>query len=253
MLKQLKLSFEKPVGKTPNYFWAYNMYSSLLEKIDDQYINHLHEKGLKPISQYLVFPKRKEIFSWRINLIGKESMQHFLPVLQNVASYYIDNHKTELTPLEKKVEKTFTEKTFIKKYLVDDPFSNMITISIQTPCSFKSKEEYIIYPSIELIVKSAIQKWNSFAEELIIEDEKTIFRLMDAARIVSYKLESFKYHVKSVRIPSFLGEITLSVRGCEETVRLFNMLMNYLEFSGMGIKSALGMGGVLINNNTRSM
>ena len=47
-----------------------------------------------------------------------------------------------------------------------------------------------------------------------------------------------------VRIPAFIGKITMRVDGTETMRRFVRLLLEYSEYSGIGIKCSLGMGAV---------
>ncbi len=43
-----------------------------------------------------------------------------------------------------------------------------------------------------------------------------------------------------------MGKITIIIRGPEQLARLAGALISFAEYSGLGIKTALGMGGVKV-------
>ncbi|NLB78464.1 MAG: CRISPR system precrRNA processing endoribonuclease RAMP protein Cas6 [Clostridiaceae bacterium] len=147
--------------------------------------------------------------------------------------------------------KSFSETEFAEKYLVTEPYATKIRITHITPCSFKSNEQYTIFPSPHLIIKSAVQKWNLYPEKYSVNDEEAIEQLIENTRIQSYNLRSTRYHVKGAVIPSFIGDTTITVRGPEPLLQLINLLMMFLEFSGLGMKTSLGMGGCKIERISR--
>lgn len=251
MLKQIKITL-KPYGEQkPNVFWCYNLYGALMQKIDPHYADFLHTTGLKPINQYVYSKKDDENLYWTINLIGQETSEVFMDVLMNTDSFMVEHHQAEMQVIGREITAETSEMELAEKYLVEDEGKKSITISTITPCAFRSNDSYAIIPSPGLIINSAVQKWNAFATEVAISDEEAVRQIIEATKITAYQLKSFQYHIKGVKIPSFYGDTTLSIRGPEPMVRLFNLLMHYLEFSGLGIKCSLGMGGVNIIERRR--
>jgi CRISPR-associated endoribonuclease Cas6 len=251
MLKQIRLTMKPPAGQKPNVFWAYNLYGALMQKIDPHYADFLHTTGFKPINQYIYTKKNDENIYWTVNLIGKEAAEAFLDILMNTNSVTLEHHQTELQVVGREMTKEASEMELVQKYLLEDEAKASVTISTLTPCAFRSNDSYVIIPSPGLIINSAVQKWNAFATEVAISDEEAVRQIIDATKITAYKLKSFQYHFKGVKIPSFYGDVTLSMRGPEPMLRLFNLLMHYLEFSGLGIKCSLGMGGVNITERRK--
>ena len=54
--------------------------------------------------------------------------------------------------------------------------------------------------------------------------------------------------MEGIKIPSFVGEVTIRINGPEQMVNLANMLLKYGQYSSIGIKSAMGMGAVLVED-----
>jgi CRISPR-associated endoribonuclease Cas6 len=50
--------------------------------------------------------------------------------------------------------------------------------------------------------------------------------------------------MEGVKIPSFVGKITFRMHGAQTMTNLAQMLFRFGEYSGIGIKTALGMGAV---------
>lgn len=249
MLKKINVHMEMDRDSQITHSWAFYLYSALNEIISKSYADTLHQEGLKPVSQFLKLDRNeKSKFTWIVNLIGKEAIDNISNVIENTDKYYINKYQTEFRVKGIDSQEVITEKCILDKYLTENRFCRRMSIVFISPCSFKSNEQYVIIPTIELIIKSAIQKWNVFSKEAVIEDKEAIEQIISHTRIEDYNLRSIKYELKSVYIPSFTGKITLSNSGPEPMVRLFNLLLNYLQYSGLGIKSSLGMGGCEVYN-----
>ena len=62
--------------------------------------------------------------------------------------------------------------------------------------------------------------------------------------IKRYNLRSTKYLLGDVKIPSFFGEIECYINAPQHIVNMVHMLAEFAEYSGVGIKTTLGMGGI---------
>jgi CRISPR-associated endoribonuclease Cas6 len=235
MVKQIKLFLESTTEKNPHYLWGYNLYGVLMQKLNPDYAELFHRDGQKPISQYLEVIKHKDKTAtsvWTINLLGQEAIEEVLPILLKENSFIIENHDTKLKVVKCEEGKTLTENEFAQQHLITRRYSTKMRIVHITPCSFKTKEQYAIFPSAELIIKSAVQKWNFFSKGIEINDDEAIEQLFRSVRINNYFLRSTGYHLKGIVIPSFIGNTVLTIRGPEPMIRLFNMLISFLEYSG---------------------
>jgi CRISPR-associated endoribonuclease Cas6 len=247
MIKKVSLTLKSQSQEQPNIFWGYNLYGALMQKINPDYAEYLHNEGLKPINQYLLPHKTDDgkTAVWHINLLGQEAIENTLPIFETLTEININNHNTVLKVENIQISETVTEEQLLNNYLCELSANNKININYITPCSFKSNNQYVIFPTAELIIKSAIQKWNAYSTQAIIDDEDALLQLIEQTRIDRYSLKSFIYHVKGTMIPSFTGYTTLAIKGPLPMVRLFNLLMHFLEYSGLGIKTTLGMGGCI--------
>ena len=104
----------------------------------------------------------------------------------------------------------------------------------------------MLFPSAELIIKSLIAKWNAACSEFAIDDDELLKLLLSGVSIAGYSLSSRDFRMKNQRISAFVGSIMLRAKLSEPLFRLYSTLLAFGGYSGVGIKTALGMGGVKI-------
>jgi CRISPR-associated endoribonuclease Cas6 len=121
------------------------------------------------------------------------------------------------------------------------------TVKFITPTTFKTQGEYIIFPNINNIYSNLLMKWNSFSKEILLDDKDTQNHLVNYTKMIGYKLRSTKYCMESVKINAFIGESCYLIKGPLTLVSVANLLFAYSEFSGIGAKTSVGMGGVQID------
>jgi len=66
--------------------------------------------------------------------------------------------------------------------------------------------------------------------------------------VIRYDLKSVSFSLEGVKIPSFIGKITIKLHGTDTMANFVNMLFEFGEYSGVGIKTSLGMGYMKIIN-----
>lgn len=249
MVAKYKIEFEYESKEPPNCFWGYNLYGALMQKLPAKAAERLHENGISPLSQYVTVDRGNNLLIWHVT-VAEDINGQMEETLSRTKEYKLDGHEAVLrmAGFEKTAEIGHIDMALA--YLHEKIPARHLRIKTYTPVSFKTDGEYAIFPSVELIYKSATQKWNAFAEDVIIDDDDVLKQLIENTRIVSYRLNSFYYQIKGVKIPSFFGDVTLYIKGQESLVRMADLVLNYLEFSGLGIKCALGMGGVKITDCT---
>jgi len=250
MLRQIKIKLKIDKGIYPKHYWAYNLYSILQEMLPPDYASYLHQGGINPINNYLIIPSRRYLdeqgVTWVVNVWGEKAIERVLMALSKIQYLEIKSRDTKVGIEEINSGKLIEEKDFVQEYLTRDNSPNLHRLVLLTPTSFRHNNEYVLFPSSELIIKSAVQRWNAYAQETIIDDEQVLDDLIKNSRIVDYSLKSCRYRFKGVKIPSFMGSVSMSIRGPYAMLNLYNLLLNFLPYSGLGIKTSLGMGAVRV-------
>ena len=68
--------------------------------------------------------------------------------------------------------------------------------------------------------------------------------LLEGIRICDYNLHTTRYLLKDNRIPGFIGSLRIDTHLSAPLLEIWKILISFSEYSGIGIKTALGMGGV---------
>ena len=68
--------------------------------------------------------------------------------------------------------------------------------------------------------------------------------------IIHHNIRSTRFPLEGVKIPSFMGEVTIRFNGTDTMARYSKMLLEFGEFSGVGIKCGMGMGAIKIIERT---
>ena len=92
-----------------------------------------------------------------------------------------------------------------------------------------------------------MNKYDASAESNVMMDEEVLDQLSTDTIMIGYRLQSVSFQLEGVRIPSFIGEVRWKIRGPQTMVNYANMLLKFGTYSGVGIKTSLGMGAIEIN------
>lgn len=95
---------------------------------------------------------------------------------------------------------------------------------------------------------SLMNKYDSATAENTMHDEDTLEQICEHAQVIRYDLKSVSFSLEGVKIPSFIGKITIKLHGTDTMANFVNMLFEFGEYSGVGIKTSLGMGYMKIIN-----
>lgn len=64
--------------------------------------------------------------------------------------------------------------------------------------------------------------------------------------VIAYNVRTSKFHLEGVKITGFVGEIAILINGSDIMKKFVNVLFRIGEYTGIGIKSSLGMGAMKI-------
>ena len=216
--------------------------SVMMQRLDKEYADKLHESGLHSYTQALL--KQDNRYVWEINTFNKEAYINILQSLndENFDSFYIEHDKRTVKIVSKKME-CMSKDNFMERYYFGEN-DRYFTIQFRTPTAFKQQGQYVFYPDLMLIFNSLMSKYDAAFEDETIKSEELLEEVIQYSSVVRYQLRSTYYNIGAVRIPSFVGKITIKVSGPQAMVNLANLLFRFGEYSGIGIKTGMGMGNI---------
>lgn len=242
MPAKLQLELKKNNGQKYNYSMAALLQGILMEKISPDYASQLHESGLHPYSQYLSFERDRMI--WNIQTLTKEAEDQIIDVFASEEKLQI-KQRQETIDIVSSVVQRVSEQNLLKKYYFGE-CDSILRLRFLTPTSFKQNGRYMIYPDVRLIFQSLMKKYDAGSRENKIFSEEILEEFENHIGVVGYNLRSTYYYTDHVRIPSFIGTLTLKIRGPQQMANLAWFLAEYGVYSGVGIKTGLGMGAMTV-------
>lgn len=243
---RMKLEADKPEF---GFYQSSNLQGVLMERIDSGYAAGLHEQGLRPYSQHLFCTGKER--EWVVCTTNREAYQQIiLPLMDGgFTDFNLEKREMHITILNKKLNTTPMQELLQEFYSAGcDRYLNLEFVS---PTAFKSDGRYLIFPETRHIFQSFMNKCSASSDDMEMYDEETLEQLTAGTEIIRYHLRSTAFPLEGVRIPSFTGEITIKVTGTETMARYVRFLARFGEYSGVGIKTAMGMGGLRIKERRR--
>ncbi len=218
----------------------------LMSLLDKEYVEWLHTNPLNPYSQYIFYDKEKDCCVWRIATLNEEARKQIIMPLLNLdlKQFHIDGSDTDYKVLSKGITVETDYQTISDKYFLSENNLRYINLSTKTPVTFKSNERYQNFPDVKSLYVSLYNKWNMFNTGISLESDETLEHLTENTILDKYELRSANFTTDGAKIKSFLGDFTLYVKGPAPLVNIANMLFNYAQYSGLGAKTGMGMGGV---------
>lgn len=232
---ELKLKSQEELS----YQMASLFHGALMELLPQEYGDYLHLSQLHPYTQHLEY--RGENWYWIVCALNKEAVQTILyQTLFQLESITIKKKSQKIEI----VQRNFSEITYqeLMNHFYESDSSPYIQLHFMTPTAFKQKGRYLFYPDIRCIFQSLMNKYDSAVRDEIMADEDTLEQLYESSQIIRYDLKSVSFELEGIKIPAFIGKITIKMYGTKTMTNFANILFEFGEYSGVGIKTALGMG-----------
>lgn len=213
----------------------------LMEQIPNDYAEQLHNQSVNPYSLYTARGKLV------INALTDDFFEKIASIL-NLTIVKLTNH--EAIKIERIEIETLTQKELAKIFYAESPV-NQFEIIFNSPTSFKQNGEYVLFPTVGLIFQSVMRKYEALMDGESSIDEEMLHEIETHAKITSFNLRSKYFRVHGQPIPAFVGEIKITIFGANTLISYLRMLLTFGTFSGIGIKSSMGMGAILINERQK--
>ncbi len=234
MVKQYQLTLS-PDKETESHL-GYYMYGALMEHIPFSLGEKYHNDGFTPIRQYIY--RKNGLYLWTVTLFG-EAISPLESALTVGSLWHLHRENIRLTCQSVETSPLL----FPEDFFYRDEQKNILTFHSAT--AFKQKKQYQNIPSTHLLFQSLSRKWNEAFPTAMIEDQdgKGIESMAQGVYFKDYFLKQEKYLLKNQEISGFVGKLQLGFRLSGFHLELCKALLEFGNYSGVGIKTALGMGG----------
>ena len=230
-----------------NYSLSTAFQGYLMDLIDEGFADKMHSSGYHPYSQFVMIVDGK--LRWVINVLDEEAEKFIVKKLleDDVKSVHINKLEDDLNIINKEYFVTTYDELFKECYFKND--SRYIEVRFLTPTAFKQNNRYQFFPDIKLIFQSLMMKYDAASSQNVIFDAELLKHFEENTEIVSYNLRSTSFFVNANKIPAFIGRLVFKINGPMQMANLAYLLLRFGAYSGVGIKSGMGMGGIEVNIN----
>lgn len=223
-----------------NYQQSSNLQGVLMETIDTDYAELLHGNQVNPYSQYVTKEKDKTI--WYVQTMTEEAYQQIICPLSKLNKIEI-RKKGLIEEISTKSIQTWKARKLLDEFYMKD-CPRYLELTFLTPTAFKREGSYVFYPDLRLLYGSLMRKYSGISAQLEMSDEETLNELCAKSEIIKYRLQTVSFPLEKVKITGFVGKICIKIKGSETLARYVRFLLQFGEFSGVGIKTGIGMGAV---------
>lgn len=223
---------------------------ALMEQIDQSYVEELHRPGLHPYRQSLFL--KDGAWIWEVAALNREACERILVPLstETFTGFTIQHNQVKVSIETKTLSAEPYEKLFREFY--EEESKGYYSVWFMTPTSFRKNGHYLFYPDLRCVFQSLMNKYTAASEEESMDSAETLQQLADTSRIMRYDLRSVLFQAEGVKIPAFKGNILIKNTGPQTLKNYLELLFRFGEYSGIGIKCAMGMGNIRIERRNEN-
>lgn len=241
-----RMEMELGLEEALSYQMSSLFHGVLMELLSDEYADKLHQSQLHPYSQHLEWRDKK--WYWVVNCFNEEAVSNIMTgALMNLDDFEIKKRNLNVKICQKNYE-TISHKDFLN-FFYDEEEVRYIQVQFLTSTAFKQRGQYVFYPDLRCIYQSLMNKYEYASRDSMMTDEETLNELCEHSQIVSYELKTVPFSLEKVKIPAFVGKITIKMQGTKTMARFARFLFEFGTYSGVGIKTAIGMGALKVIRN----
>lgn len=221
----------------------------LMELLPADYAEVLHQSRLHPYAQHLEYADGK--WYWVVSCLNEQAVNVIIhDTLEKLKIIEIKKQNITISITQKEY-KEIRHRDLMDRFYEENG-DRYIQVHFVTPTAFKQQGKYSFYPDLRCIYQSLMNKYDSVLDDESMVDEETLQQLYEHSEIIRYDLKSVYFHLEGTRIPSFIGKVTIKLTGTQTMTNFANLLFEFGTYSGVGIKTALGMGNIrLIEQNIK--
>lgn len=241
MLAQLEITLDSDTKLS--YQMGSLFHGALMEILPQEDVEILHQSKLHPYTQHLEFSSTES--KWIITALNQEMIEKiFYAKLLHLKELTLKKPGILVRFAEKHLKECSYKKLTASLYSEQAP--NYIQLHFIVPTAFKSNGKVLFYPDIRAIYISLMNKYAAAVNGLEMRDEEMLEELCARSQIVRYDLKSAPFYLESVKINAFIGKIVIKLSGTQTMRNFANLLFQFGIYSGVGIKTSLGMGAYKI-------
>jgi CRISPR-associated endoribonuclease Cas6 len=220
------------------------MHGALMDSLSQETATYFHTMSLRPYSQCIRWDKESQQPIWRIGTLTDYAFTQIMEALQSVSHIYLKQKGYAIQVQRITVKKQLSYEELARSFLQAESPPSGADYEFLTVTGFKQAGRYVIWPNNQLMYQNLLNRWNTFSPHVKLEAEALAVQLDAHCRLMRYQLHSQAFPIEGRLVYGFSGSQRLTFYGYDMLKRLQGLLAIFAEFSGIGIKTALGMGAV---------
>lgn len=228
----------------PSPYWGGLLHGMLMERLPGEWQERLHGDGARPLSQW-VEPRGGAAFVWRLNVLD-DALAAIIAPLLGEGQRWTCRHLQGDFVFESVARENLSLQAYMKPFFLNETAAPRLRMSFLTTTTHKTQGGYALFPSVELIAGALRRRLCEVEPGMVLADDEALGQIIARTRIVRYRLQSGSFALDGARVQGYTGYVDLNIQGPDPLIRLADMLYCFAPWCGVGVKTALGMGGCAV-------
>ncbi|PMB85058.1 CRISPR-associated endoribonuclease Cas6 [Dolosicoccus paucivorans] len=228
------------------------LHGLLMEWLPPLIAQQLHETDVNPYSMSVNYCQN--YFQWEINALTDEMSTIFSNILlcESLAQFELKSFNQMSCAIIERRAETLSPKE-LAHHFYQRPSNHLLDLTFNSPTAFKQQGQYVLFPDIRLIFQSLQNKYSSIFEEDPKDNLELLEEVENCVSIHRFNIQSSVIYVHGHGVPGFTGRVVLKLKGNDVLKSYVEMLASFGEYSGVGMKTSIGMGSIKINHRKESI
>ena len=228
----------------PQPAWGSMMHGMLMERLPEEWQALLHTDQSRPLSQWVEVKSPVQLV-WHIGVTADTLGDRIDSLLKTGDVWRCEHLKADMTVTGFQHHR-ITAAEYLKRFFLAEKPCPGVYLTFMTPTTHKSQGRYVVFPSVDLIARNLNAHFCAMAPDFALSDATALDQVIAHTYIARYRLESMRYYLEGAVVSGYTGRLQLRFNGPDPLKRLAGVLFSFAEYSGVGIKTALGMGGCTV-------
>lgn len=239
MLYRIKIPVTFPKGRHAHPAMGSIFHGALMERFAPEIAHAFHQSGMRSYSQSISWNKHKDVSVWQIRAFNNATADAFLEALQKSPELYLkqQGYTVHLGPVS-------YQKQELDQILHFKNTPKGADITFLTTTSFKRQGSYVLFPELPLLYQSVLLRWPMMTSLPMEPGNAPILGYYTI--IQNYDLHTNLFHIEGHSVPGFSGTLGIRFCGNQKVNCMAAALLQCAVYTGIGIKTALGMGAVRV-------
>jgi len=237
MLKQIDVFLKNSNIERLYASLSVKLHGCLMDMIEPALAAELHSENVHPFSIYVY--EKQGCHVLRLSILN-ERMTPLINACLNAKAFHVTGVSGDI-----EVIKTIVFPNVDVMELQKTPPPRRVRITFLSAATYKLETEYRNWFSLYYLLNSVAIKLRKY--EGIGYSDEFLALTVKCTDITEYSLFSRDFDIsRGEKINGFIGDVTLAnVKNAEYSAALI-LLLRYAGYTGLGAKTALGMGGVVL-------